>query len=381
MHGNCTGGYRALKFACHFPDKFAAIALYAPTTQNSEKFKWIQDNNPLNLIKNISNTPIYLQYDPYDDHIPVSAFKPLIKKNIKRTNDVNVSIKYHSGLFYNILLVGEEAFQFFENKKLNKHPQKVHLKFSNMYYNSSYWIKCIPANSNERTELNCQYNGKENTIEIKGENIGKAMIDTNNILIDKEKPLHISINNSIVYNEKPTNKSIDIDFKDIEKSGNNNIVIADLFYKPFIIVYNDKNNSESYGSFVEDIKHEYEEMLFSTCPLKKESEIDKKDLYEKNLFLLGDSFNTDQINRAIEELNIKNFCDSISKYKKHSGRKYMFQSIYTSPFNKENLLLFIVQEINLFMGTSSVLLENKSLKIMWFKKYIETFFHIYPFRR
>ncbi len=117
LHGNCLAGYRCLSLACRYPNKFAAIGLYAPIYRAISKNEWIIRNSPKNNINNLREIPIMLHFDPLDSHTPYIELESLIDDCGKNKVNISLSSSTHSGLHYNVLLVGEEAFSFFQGKE------------------------------------------------------------------------------------------------------------------------------------------------------------------------------------------------------------------------------------------------------------------------
>lgn len=113
LHGNCSAGYRCLTLACHHPDVFAAVGLYAPLYHINPRNDWEDSNAPNKHLNSIKNIPIAIHYDPLDTHSPYSFFKDLISDCKKNDIPLKVTSSDHSGLHYNVLLVGEETFSFF----------------------------------------------------------------------------------------------------------------------------------------------------------------------------------------------------------------------------------------------------------------------------
>lgn len=116
LHANCSGGSRALKIASANPEMFAAIGLYAPK-YDEELLK--------NQIRNIKHIPVMIHYDPLDKHSPYIFFKNLIKDCKDIGIPLKMSIKRNSGAFYNVVLTGEEAFDFFKDKKRTINKSEV----------------------------------------------------------------------------------------------------------------------------------------------------------------------------------------------------------------------------------------------------------------
>lgn len=117
LQGNCSAGYRSIMLAAHHPSFFAAIGLYAPVIHIPGDNRWIAANSPDSLIGRIPHIPMILHYDSLDLHNPYSEFADFIKTSLSNGNSLTVSNSRHSGLHYNVQLVGEETLRFFWGKQ------------------------------------------------------------------------------------------------------------------------------------------------------------------------------------------------------------------------------------------------------------------------
>lgn len=117
LHANCSGGYRALRLATENPKLFAAIGLYAPAYDINHPYEWSQKRKPELGLKNLKGIPIMIHGDPYDEHSPYQLYKDLVDDCHRNDIPLELSIKRNSGKFYNVVVVGEEAFDFFEGKE------------------------------------------------------------------------------------------------------------------------------------------------------------------------------------------------------------------------------------------------------------------------
>ena len=122
LHANCSGGYRALRLATKHPQLFAAIALYAPVYHCVKNNTWSMQNAPEHSLNRIKDIPVMIHYDPIDGHSPYSLYSDLIQDLKAQHQSLTLSVKRNSGILYNVLLVGEEAFNFFKGKKRGTIP-------------------------------------------------------------------------------------------------------------------------------------------------------------------------------------------------------------------------------------------------------------------
>lgn len=116
LHANCSGGYRALRMATDNPDMFKAIGLYAPVYHRDFSDQWSNEHKPELYIKKLRHMPMFIHGDPVDGHSPCIIYKDLVDDCRKHNIPLTLSIKRNSGQYYNVELVGEDAFNFFRTQ-------------------------------------------------------------------------------------------------------------------------------------------------------------------------------------------------------------------------------------------------------------------------
>ena len=117
LQANCTGGYRALKYAEAHPDLFSAIALYAPVYKINFPSPWSKQNTAKKHISKLKGMPLMIHYDPMDEHSTTDLFEELIADCKTNGIPLTLSVKRNSGQFYNVVIAGEEAFEYFNHIK------------------------------------------------------------------------------------------------------------------------------------------------------------------------------------------------------------------------------------------------------------------------
>lgn len=115
LHANCSGGYRALRVATENPGMFRAIGLYAPMYHRDFPDTAAMHRAPEHFLSRLKGTPMMIHGDPFDRHSPYVLYKDLIDDCRKYGIPLTLSMKRNTGPFYNIVLVGEEVFEFFKN--------------------------------------------------------------------------------------------------------------------------------------------------------------------------------------------------------------------------------------------------------------------------
>lgn len=344
LHGNCSAGYRCLQFACRNPDIFAAIGLYAPVYHPRNKNEWVNNNSPENLLLNLSNIPIILHYDPLDTHSPYSFFKDFIIDSKKMNIPLTISSKPLSGFNYNTFLVGEEAFSFFKGKTRCIRPPQIQFTSYDDKYNSVSWMRCKPVSKSGKATVNANYDSSQNKISIVSKNIAELAIDINQLNVRKDTVLQVLFNNKIVYSGLFKHPKLYIHSKRNKNVKDNLIakqkIIADVFAEPFYYVTDTLNGNNSYKTLVRLIINEYELNLFSKCPIIEAENISNTDIINHNLVFIGYSFKNNTIMQGLSKLPMQIKTNSVNlSGKEYKGNNIVFQSIFTSPFNANKLIM------------------------------------------
>lgn len=243
LHANCSGGYRALSLATQNPNMFAAMGLYAPVYDMESNNLWTLKRTPKQMLKKLKGTQIMVHYDPLDKHSPYKMFKDLITDCDKFDIPLTVSVKRNSGVYYNVVLAGEEAFEFFKDKKRNKDA-----------------------------ESKCGSDTRENR------------------------------------------------------------VIADLYSKPFVYVYNSDDHSELYKNLLDSIKTEYEAYHYPKLPLLADSLLTKNHILCKNIMLIGATFKSKIAARLIQDINYVP-----TRYSKGHGAVEM--KVHSNPYDESKVIV------------------------------------------
>jgi dienelactone hydrolase len=341
LHGNCSAGIRSLTLAGHYPDKFAGIGLYSPTYMVNSNNSWLRNNSPKNLLNNLKNTPIFIHYDPTDTHNPYTSFEKLITSCKEEKFNLTVSSSHLSSIYYNVYLVGEEAFTFFKDKKVNRSPKKIEYKSYNEKYNKSFWLKFEKEKDKSNLEISSDFNTKNNTLDLYGENVSNIEIDLKELPFNDKEQLTINFNEREIYSNlaqkkalvfnlnKKQNNSIDLEVKDKN--------IIDLFGDSFVVIANPKDFTNR--QLLDSIKNEYENYYFSEFPIYSSHKIKHLDLSSKNILFIGHDFKNIEIKNLISKLNFEVKSDQIKIDNKiYKGKNIAFMKIYKNPYNSSKLV-------------------------------------------
>ena len=81
----------------------------------------------------------------------------------------------------------------------------------------------------------------------------------------------------------------------------NSYSISDFYKAPFVYVYNPSIKTESYISFVDSIRQEYENWFFSPLPLIEDTSMTESVIKTKNIFFIGDHFTNSRLTNMIKK--------------------------------------------------------------------------------
>lgn len=351
LQGNCSAGKRALTFAGHYPDKFAAVGLYAPVYKTMNSNKWLTNNGPESLLGNLSNLPLFIHYDKQDTHSPFVLFEKLLDDCNKKGMDLKVSSSALSGMFYNTFLVGEETFSFFKGKRRKTKNVKINYKSYNSKYNKIYWLSFEKDQLKDKSEIKADFTVNSQTISITGKNISKISIDLKTLSINPKLPLIVNYNDKQLYHKVYDKPRLDLRIKmEAELKNKFDIkdkVIADLFGDPFIII---ANSNKKENKLLSSLKNEYENFYFAKCPIYYSDNISNIDLKSKNILFIGHEFNNNLIiKNALDAipLDVQNDFVKIGG-KSIRGNNITFMNIFKSPFNPDKIMAIYSSNNNQF---------------------------------
>lgn len=120
LHANCSGGYRALRFATSNPGMFAGIALYAPVYKRTDDGLFDTTRTPAALLSRLHDVPIFIYGDPVDTHSPYRLYADLVKDCRKYGIPCRLKLRRNTGEVYpgyHRYVVGRDACEFFRGRR------------------------------------------------------------------------------------------------------------------------------------------------------------------------------------------------------------------------------------------------------------------------
>lgn len=351
LTGFCMGSWGALKLAAKYPDKIAAIAINAAASRHTDiDNKWLQSNEPLHYLKNLTNMPILQVHSALDHHTPIQLGDRL-NHEMKRNglnkvtyNRLPTSAKYFytEGFeFYN------QSFAYLCKQNLNI-PSEVYFKTSQLKNNKAYWVILNAINYPNEASISARI--KDNTLTITTKNIHSFSIDLKQLPYIKSKNLRVIENGIEVYNTSVRESTLTFNDKVYtltQKSKNHEVEgpLANIFIKKFTLVTGTLGNylqDKQINSVADSIDSLWSRRYQTTCIRKKDIDINRNDILNSNLVLLGNTTSNSFIKKVIKDIPLEVSSSQVKiGSKQMTGNKLGFYIIYPNPLNPKKYVAII----------------------------------------
>ncbi|MGD1045417.1 MAG: hypothetical protein ABR936_08850 [Bacteroidota bacterium] len=342
LRGACLACRAALKLAIKYPDRFAAMAFIAPElTVSTIDNVYLQQNEPLNYLKNITNLPLLVIHSKIDPHSPVFVSEKLNEDarevGLKQFTYRRLLMEfqtYYSGVYM------EDVFDFFSKYSLNPSPNELSFSTSQLKYNKSFWVSLNKIDAAKNASIHAKIDN--NILTISKENIESYTIDLKSLPYSKDKPLTIFDNGKKVFDEIAEKQSITINPQyNSNKSFTKNQYIegpfAHAFTVPFTVVLGtigNKQETKNIQALADTINKYWMLRYYTGCRIRRDKDIVEKDIAEYSLLLIGTPQSNSIFKRLAEQLPIKINNNSIEiGEKKTDGSELGFYLVYPNPEN------------------------------------------------
>ncbi len=346
--GDCTGGTKALNLASHHPSIFAAIATFGPiTTVKNSLSPATKNQNPIDLLRNLHNIPIYILHSEDDQVSPISqslqyiektkefGFEPLFDR-VKGISHYLSPKNYHS-----------PGIQFLKNKKQKTIPDTIEFVTYEHKHNKSYWLELSQINYGRKATVHAIKNN--NNFLINGNHIFEFKIHLDNLRWNKNKKITVSYNGQKVFHAKTDSNIVVVNVQKnkkpkIFKRHNLEGPVWDVFTDHFILVYGTKGSCSSDMTLRNSVKHfdsTWQSHYFSKCYSIPDTCITTQNM-SSNLILFGNENTNHIISRLIDSLPLKmNEEEIMVSNKTFTGKKLMTAMIYPNPLKKNRYIVII----------------------------------------
>ncbi|QIL41615.1 hypothetical protein G7074_21520 [Pedobacter sp. HDW13] len=363
LYGDCSGGLQALLIANRFPSFFAGIGVEGPELgyTQSDRYPgiWIQANNIIQTAENYKNIPMLIYHTPNDRKADFSIIKQLVNTLKKASGKVHLDTLNNATKEHMFKLVSEEVvisqiFGFFKDKQRHC-PDTINFSTYQLKYNKSSWITVNDKEYGKKAKVYAFMSGK-NSIKLTTANVNKLTIDLRDVLkIDKKDPISVICNQKKLGLRYPVNGRLVLELTPPKKSKllKTQLVegpINDVFKNGFIVVagtLGTPDQNETIHIAANTIYSNWKEDFFNDCETKKDVDINKLDLQNKNLILIGSEKTNGIIKRFANQIPLK----VTGKYieingKKHLGESISYNFVYPNPVNSKKYVLIIGANYN-----------------------------------
>lgn len=202
LNGECIGGQRALLIAERCPDLFAGVSVRCPVTKSGD----INDR-PIDFVQNLLNIPVCIHHGLNDKEVSIQDTRDFATE----ANTIGKSIKVietSTGHFN--LTNAERRYNFIYFDSLSRLPRtRIVNKIRYITFESSstaYWTKINKIITNEKAEINANYDSLKHVFNIQTENILSYNILMDKLSISPNSNISIYTNGTLSY-EGPARKN------------------------------------------------------------------------------------------------------------------------------------------------------------------------------
>jgi hypothetical protein len=241
----------------------------------------------------------------------------------------------------------DQSFKYLCKQKLTI-PSEVNFTTGQLKQNQSYWIRLNAINYNG--DANIDATVKNNVLSVNTKNLDSYSIDLKQLPFRKDKKLKVIENGKEIYNAYATNANLTFNKQagiktGLSKSHDVEGPLAHVFTKRFMLVtgtLGNQNEDKRLNSLADSMSSLWIERYQTPCIRKKDSEINREDILNSNLVLLGNASSNSFIKRIIKEIPLEIKPDYIKiGNKKTSGNNLGFYMVYPNPLNKRKYIAII----------------------------------------
>ncbi len=349
LRGACLASMMAMSLAEKYPDKFAALAMVSPQLSVSRIDNiYLQQNEPLNYLRNISNLPTLDIHSRLDHHSPVSisdklyadvtqlGFKHFTYKRLRFEFQ-----KYYSSPYLSYI------FAFFLKHHLQPGPHQIFFSTSEMRYSKSFWLTLNGIKYGQVATIHAKI--RHDTLRVETRNIRSYTINLKTLPYREGTPLIIYNNDSTVFDAFPHTQSLTFGTKPSDCLLTKNPEIegpfADVFTVPFAVVpgtIGSAHETQQMRALADTIDSYWKERYYSGCRIIPDRDVTRKAIGRYSLLLLGTPHSNIVYRRLASQLPIKITPNSV-RIAGHvaEGSKLGFYFIYPNPEDRHNYVAII----------------------------------------
>ncbi|RLE94858.1 MAG: hypothetical protein DRN04_02085 [Thermoprotei archaeon] len=434
LTGHSMGGYGTWLIGLRYPHLFAAIA---PLSSSGEiryidkipgAFRKLYESyNPVNFIENALNLPVFISHGSEDKIVPVEASRKmysLLRKLGYQVVYEEIPGKGHTwserGPYWGLECIDRPTLEkFFQAHMLIKTPSKIVYVTDTIRFNKAYWIEIKELQKErELAKLYAEVDPEQNKILIKTVNIAKLIIHLEDLyeneLLSHKRKIILQVNSEkIVLPKAPSQITIKIAGSKalvktskgywIENINENNFKylteveerklakkpglsgpIADVFNKPFVLVYGTLSQEEVNREAALCIQKWWFAYANGRAKVIRDKEVDLDKVCKYNLILLGNHESNEIISKINEYIPIHFKKDSIVYKNEELSGDLGLITVYPNPLNSAKYVLIVggttpealsaLKKIDLMMLPDYVIYDPREAGVSW-KGFIKAGFY------
>jgi len=393
LTGHSMGGHGVWHIGLVHSDLFAAIApsagwssfpIYIPWSLQKSLFfghpdqlgirdKVLREDNPLNLLCNARNLPIYILQGGDDDNVPpihARLFAKYLKADAKlrKAEFIYKEVPGMGHWWDNDTLPGTtcvdnpELIQFLFNHTRDPYPKHIHFKTTDLGQNNKhFWITIDQLDKLYEDAVIDAY-VQDQTIRIEAVNINQFTLNLNEKLIQRGKVCILINDQKITYDTRTTQSALGGITFTRERDGNwkispgfkhprikHNKVYGpakQAYFSPFVLVYGTKGDSAMTDLLLHQARIQALTWWIRANGLVEilpDTEVNQSIIKNYNLILFG-NFKTNSLIQMVQsQLPIKILEDKVqlnkSKATEHISGDLGIIFVYPNPLNPEKLIL------------------------------------------
>lgn len=348
LRGACLSSRTAMDLAVKYPDRFAAMAMVAPQlTVSTENNIYLQQNEPLNYLRNISNLPILDIHSRLDPHSPVSISDKL-NADVKLLGFRNFTyrrLRFEFGKYYSAQYLSD-IFAFFLKYSLHPSPRQIYFSTSEMRYHKSFWLTLNEITYGKIASVHAKI--MDDTLRIETKHIQSFTVDFRTLPYPGGNPLTILDNGKEIYDAVPHRRSYTFGSPSSgARTKNPNIEgpFADVFTAPFALVpgtIGSARETKRLRALADTIETYWKSRYYSGCRLIEDRDITPEDMRAYSLVLLGTPHSNLVFERLADRLPERIYRDSVRIGKRTAvGSHLCFYFIYPNPDARDRYVAVI----------------------------------------
>lgn len=349
LRGACLSSRMAMSLAEKYPDKFAALAMVAPqlTVSRIDNI-FLQQNEPLNYLRNISNLPVLDIHSRLDPHSPVSIsdklYSDVMQMGFKNFTYRKLQLEfqeYYSAPYLSYI------FSYLLKHHIEPSPHQIYFSTSEMRYHKSFWLTVNQITYGKIATIHA--NIGNDTLRVETNDIQSYTVDLKTLPFYKGGLLVVYSNGTTVFNAIPHAASLTFGLKPsrsiITKNAKIEGPFADVFTFPFALVpgtIGGAQTTERLSALADTIDTYWKTRYYSGCRIIPDRDITQLDIHRYSLLLLGTPRSNLIFRRLASRLPIRIRPSSVRILgHKVDGTKLSFYFIYPDPEDNHNYVAIV----------------------------------------